>query len=191
MLISVLSIFFVIFEVLSRLAPHPANFTPITAAAIFGGVYLNKRFALIVPLLTLALSDYLLLYISPYNSPMINFSKVVPISNMFHSTTLYVWGSFMISGLIGLWLKKRRKPLYILGGTVLASLQFFLITNFGVWTTTNMYPHNLGGLIESYIMGIPFYRNTLLGDLFYTAIFFGAYELFIKFIKRYKLSISL
>lgn len=191
MLISVLAISFVFFEVLSRLAPHPANFTPITAAAIFGGVYLNRRFTLLVPLFALIISDYLLLYINPYTSPMINFSKVVPISNMFHSTTLYVWGSFMISGLIGLGLRKNKKPIFILGATLLASLQFFLVTNFGVWATTDFYPHTLSGLHQAYLMGIPFYRNTLLGDLFYVTIFFGSFQLFIKFFKRYKLNISL
>lgn len=159
---SLLAIFFVFGGILTRLAPHPPNFTPITAAAIFGGVYLRKRYAILVPLITMVISDYLL------------FPQA-----MFHSTTLYVWGSFMISGLIGLWLKKHQKPHLILGGTLLASLQFFLITNFGVWAT-GMYNHDYSGLIESYIMGLPFYRYTLLGDLFYTVSFFSLYQLCFK-----------
>lgn len=156
---SLLAIFFVIGGILTRLAPHPSNFTPITAAALFGGVYLSKRSALLIPLVAMIISDYLL------------FPQA-----MFHSTTLYVWGSFMISGLIGLWLKKRQKPHLILGASLVASLQFFLITNFGVWTT-GMYSRDISGLFESYLMGLPFYKFTLLGDLFYTSCFFGLYRL--------------
>lgn len=151
-----LAILLIISGVILRLIPHIPNFAPITAAAICGGIYLNKRSALLIPLITMTISDFLL-------SP----------KAMFHSTTLYVWGSFLISALIGLWLKKRRKSWYILGGVLFASLQFFLITNFAVWLNDNMYPHNISGLTNCYIMGIPFYRNTLLGDLFYTAIFFS------------------
>lgn len=102
---------------------------------------------------------------------------------MFHSTTLYVWGSFMISGLIGLWLKKHQRPHLILGGTLIASLQFFLVTNFGVWTT-GMYSRDINGLFESYVLGLPFYRYTLLGDLFYTVSFFGLYRLVLWFFSR-------
>lgn len=166
-----LAIFFITAGVFLRLTPHIPNFAPISAIAIFGGTYFNKRFALLVPLFIMIVSDFLL-------SP----------KAMFHSTTIYVWGSFMISGLIGLWLKKRKKPIFIFGASLFASLQFFFITNFGVWATTNMYPHNLAGLIQSYIMGIPFYRNTLLGDLFYTVTFFSLYELssfsFTKLVKN-------
>lgn len=163
---SLLAIFFVIGGILTRLAPHPPNFTPITAAALFGGVYLKKRYAILVPLITMVISDYLL------------FPKA-----MFHSTTFYVWGSFIISGLIGLWLGKHQKPMLILGASLIASLQFFLITNFGVWAT-GMYNRSLSGLFESYLMGLPFYRYTLLGDLFYTVSFFGLYRLVLWFIRK-------
>lgn len=155
-----LAIIFVILEIFSRLAPHIPNFSPITAAAIFGGYYINKRFAFIVPFLGLFISDYIL------------YPEYV-----FHSTTIFVYSSFLVSGLIGITLKKLNKPFYILGGTIFASLQFFIITNFGVWLTTNMYPHTLEGLIQCYIMGVPFYRNTLLGDLFYVITFFLLYKL--------------
>jgi hypothetical protein len=156
---NILEIFIIIFGIFLRLIPHIPNFSPITATAIFSGVYLNKRSAILVPLLTMVISDYL---ISP--------------ENMLHSTSLFVWGSFIISGIIGIRLKRANNPLCIYGGSILASLQFFFITNFGVWLTSNMYSHNLGGLIESYMMGIPFYRNTLIGDLFYVTAIFGAYE---------------
>lgn len=156
----IITIFFIIMGVFLRLIPHIPNFAPITALALFGGTYLNKRLALILPILTMAISDYLLF---PHS--------------MFHSTTLYVWGSFLISGLLGLWIRKHNKPGFVLGASLIASLQFFLITNFGVWVTTNMYSHDLNGLLQSYLMGLPFYKYTLLGDLFYTVSFFGLYKL--------------
>lgn len=159
--------------VILRLVPHMPNFAPITALGLFGGAYLSKRFAIIIPLAAMIISDYLLLYISPYN---IDFSKIQPVSAMFHTTTLYVWVSFIVSSLIGIYLRKHRRPKYILGACLVASLQFFLITNFGVWAG-GMYSRGLDGLLESYLMGLPFYQWTVLGDLFYTGIFFGAYAL--------------
>ena len=165
--------------VLLRLTPHIANFAPISATAIFGGAYLNRRFALLIPLLAMAISDYLLLYVNPFGNPLIAFKSIQPISAMFHSTTLYVWGSFMISGLIGLWLKSRVKPSNIIAASFLASIQFFIITNFGVWAS-GMYSRGLDGLIQSYIMGLPFFQWTLMGDLFYTGVFFGSYALAVR-----------
>ncbi len=155
----------VILGIFLRLIPHIPNFAPITGAALFGGVYLSKKYALILPLIIMAISDYL---INP--------------NNMFHSTTFFVWGSFLISGLIGLWLRKHNKPGFVLGASIIASLQFFLITNFGVWAM-GMYSRGLDGLIQSYIMGIPFYRYTLAGDLFYTTTLFSSYSL-VKWILR-------
>lgn len=170
--------------ILLRLTPHIPNFAPISAVAIFGGANLNKRFAIWVPLIAMAISDYLLLYVNPYGNPVFDISSIQPIKAMFHSTTLYVWGSFIISGLIGIWLKgHKKKPSNIVGASFLASLQFFLITNFGVWAG-GMYSRDLGGLLESYIMGLPFFKWTLLGDLFYTGVFFGTYELAVRLTRK-------
>lgn len=169
--------------ILLRLAPHVPNFAPISATAIFGGVYLNRRFAILVPLGAMIISDYLLLYINPYGSPVINFSQVQPINAMFHSTTLYVWGSFVISALIGIWLKNHLKPSNIIGASFLSSVQFFLITNFGVWAQ-GMYSRGLDGLLQSYLLGLPFFRWTLLGDVFYCGMFFGSYSLAMRLIQQ-------
>lgn len=154
--------------VLLRLVPHIPNFAPITGMALFGGVYLNKKYALIVPLLTMLVSDFFI---------------------GFHATMPYVYASFLISGLIGLWLKKRRKPSNIILASFLASLQFFLITNFGVWAG-GMYARGLDGLMQSYIMGLPFFQWTLLGDLFYTGVFFTTYELVLRVPKPRLVSIQ-
>lgn len=171
-----LKIVMILGGVVLRLTPHLPNFTPISAIAIFSGAYLNKKYAIVIPIIAIAVSDYLLLYIDPFGNPQINFSNIYPITKMFHSTFIYVYVSFAVSGLIGIWIKKHNKPSNIIIASFLASLQFYLITNFGVWQT-GMYSRNLNGLLESYIMGLPFFKYTMLGDLFYTTVFFGTYIL--------------
>ncbi len=171
-----LAVLMIIGGVLLRLVPHMPNFAPIAATALFGGAYLNKRFAILVPLLAIAISDYLLLYINPFGNPVFDLSTIHPLSAMFHDTTVFVWGSIMVAGLIGMFLKNRKKPSNVLASSIANSVQFFLITNFGVWAM-GAYSRGLDGLMTSYIMGLPFFRWTFLGDLFYTFVFFGAYEL--------------
>lgn len=183
-----LAIFMIIGAVLLRLAPHMPNFAPITALGLFGGRYVNKKFAIIVPLAAMIISDYLLLYISPFEMKA-DFSRIYPVTMLFHSTTLYVWGSFLISSFIGIWIRKTKNPGIILGATCIASLQFFLITNFGVWAT-GMYNRDISGLMQSYIMAIPFFKGTFLGDLFYTGVFVSAYELAMRAAKRTKIAIE-
>ena len=170
-----LAIMMIIGGILLRLLPHMPNFAPIAATALFGGAYINKRYAILVPLITMAISDYLLLYIHPFQSTMVDFSHIYSVTAMFHSATVYVWSSFVISGLIGIWLKKHKKPGYIFAACLLSSLQFFLITNYGVWAG-GMYSRGFAGLMQSYIMGLPFFKWTILGDLFYTGVFFCSYE---------------
>ena len=148
----------------SRLLPHPANFTAIGAIALFGGVYLEKRFAFVVPILAMLMSDYFI---------------------GFYSGMYWVYGSFVLIGLIGVWLKNHKKPLYILGGTFVSSILFFAITNFGVWMTPgSMYAPTWAGLVECYVFAIPFFRNTVGGDLFFVAVMFGAYEGLLMVLKK-------
>jgi len=154
----------ILFAVILRLVPHVPNFAPISGMALFGGAYLNKKYALIVPLIAMFLSDIFL---------------------GLHSTMVFVYGSFILTGLIGLWLRKHKTFTDIIGAAFLSSLLFFLITNFGVWLEGRLYPANLSGLMSSYTLAIPFFRNTILGDLFYTGLFFGSYELAIKFYRKF------
>lgn len=150
---------FIILAVLSRLVAHPPNFAPISALALFGGSHLRRRDALILPLVAMIVSDF---FISGYYGPVM----------------FYVYGSFVLVGLIGLWLRSHKNPWTIFASSLLASVSFFVITNFGVWANPNSwYAKNLKGLIECYLAGVPFFRNTLLGDLFYTSLFFGGFEL--------------
>jgi Family of unknown function (DUF6580) len=169
----------VISAIVMRLVPHIPNFAPVTAAALFGATYLPKRYALLTPLLVMAVSDYLLLYVSPFSHPIFNFSRLQPPVALFNSTTLWVWGSFMISGLLGLVIRKKPGALRIGGVTLLASIQFYLITNFGVWAA-GAYARDLSGLAASYVAGLPFFRWTIAGDLFYTAGFFALYALALR-----------
>lgn len=154
------------FAVLSRLLPHPANFAPISAVALFGAVYLPKKFAFILPLSAMLISDF---FIGFYGMEM-----------------LFVYGSFLITGAIGLYLKNHKNAFSIVVASFISSILFYLITNFGVWVTPgSMYEANIKGLIQSYVMAIPFFRNTLLGDLSYTGLLFGTYELLFVLSKRY------
>ena len=147
----------ILFAVTLRLVPHPPNFAPIAAMALFGGAYLNRRYALVVPIAALLLSDLVIGFYSP----------LVMVS---------VYGSFVLTGLMGLWLKKRKSAGNVVLTAMGASILFFLVTNFAVWAAGS-YARDLSGLAQSYVMGLPFFRNTLLGDLFYTGVFFGGYEL--------------
>ena len=148
-----------------RLLPHPPNFAPIAAIALFGGVYFSRKIALILPIVAMAISD---IFIGDYEPKLM----------------ASVYGSFLLCVVLGFWLKKHKKW-YTVGGSVLScSVLFFLITNFAVWDFTPWYAKTISGLIQCYLMALPFFKNTLLGDLFYVTIFFGAYEIVEVWIKR-------
>jgi hypothetical protein len=157
----------ILLAAMSRLLPHPANFSPLAAMALAGGVYLDKRFALLIPLTALFVSDLFL---------------------GFHNTILFVYGSFALIGILGLWLRSHKKPLPVLGATLLGSVVFFVVTNFGVWLTGGgwNYPKTLQGLVECYGMAIPFFRGTVLGDLVYVGLLFGMFELAEYLAREYK-----
>lgn len=148
----------------SRLIPHPANFTAVAAIALFGGVYLDRKIAFVVPVVAMLISDYFI---------------------GFYGGMFWVYGSFALIGLIGLWLKNHKTPLAILGGSLAGSIIFFVVTNFGEWTMpTSIYPHTWSGLVECFVMAIPFFRNTVSGDLVFVAVMFGAYEGLLALLRR-------
>jgi len=138
-----------------RLLPHPPNVSPVAAMALFGGAYFSdRRVAYLVPMLALLLSDVLL---------------------GLHDTMLYVYTGFALTVVIGFWLRKNMKISHIGLAAVGASVLFFIVTNFGVWLTSNLYPSSLDGLMQAYIAAIPFFQNSLLGNLAFTAILFGGF----------------
>src|SRR3989338_4021586 len=145
----------IVIAAVSRLIPHPPNFAPISAIALFGGAYLPKKLAFTLPLIVMVISDIFL---------------------GFHSTLLWVYGSFLLISLVGMYLKNHVSPLTVILSAVTASFIFYFVTNFGVWVTGSMYPHTLPGLIYCYFNALPFLRNTMLGDLFYTISIFAVYN---------------
>lgn len=140
-----------------RLLPHVANFTPIAAIALFGGVYVKREQALILPLVALVFSDM-----------VIGFDS--------WESRLTVYGSFLLIGVIGLLIRRRKNFATVVLGSLTGSVVFYLITNFAYFYTPHMYTHDLSGVLTSYYNALPFFRNTLLGDLFYTGLLFGSYE---------------
>jgi hypothetical protein len=146
----------IVLGVLSRLVPHPPNVTPLTAIALFGGTYLSKRWGLLLPLMTVILSDVVL---------------------GGDWTLVFNWTAFALVGLIAWWLRRHPTPGRVAASAVAGSVLFFLVTNIGVWVGGLLYPRTMGGLRDCFVAAIPFFRNTLLGDVVYTAVLFGAYAL--------------
>lgn len=149
------AIVLIIFAISSRFLPHPPNFAAVGAATLFSGVYLKKKYALWLPLFVMAVSD---MFIG------------------FHNLIFFTWGSFVLIGVIGLWLRKRKNIQNVVFATVTVSLLFFFVTNFAVWAFTPMYSKTMEGLVECFVLAIPFFRNTFLGDIFFVGVLFGAYE---------------
>ena len=160
-----------ILGVVTRFLPHPANFTAIGAIALFGGLYLPKKWAILAPLAIMLTSD---IFIGFYSIQIM--------------TSVYL--GFVIIGLIGLKVRKNKKFSTVLGGTLLGSILFFLLTNLAVWMFGTMYTHNLSGLMQSYYMAIPFFKNSLMANLIYTGILVGSYEFILYKQKNYLLIIN-
>ena len=161
----IVALLFVLIGVSLRLLPHPPNFTPILAIALFGGVYLSRKIAFVLPILAMAISD---IFIGYYGVVLM----------------ILVYGTFLLSVVLGFWLKKHKKWYTVGGSAILSAVLFFLVTNFAVWAFTPWYAKTLSGIIQCYVMAIPFFRNTLLGNLFYVTVFFGAYEIAKVWIKK-------
>jgi hypothetical protein len=141
-----------------RLLPHPMNFAPVGALALFGGASFRcKRMALALPLVSLIAGDI-----------FIGFHRLMP----------YVYASFLVSVAIGFWLRRSRSVIRLGAGVLAGAIQFFLVTNFALWAASiGAYPKTPGGLLACYIAGIPDFWNTLAGDTFYAAVLFGGLAL--------------
>ena len=143
----------------SRLLPHPPNFAPVAAMALFGGAHFaDRRLAFVLPLAVMFLSDLLLGW---------------------HSLIPVVYGTFVLITIVGLQLRKRRTVGSVAVAAVSSSVLFFVVTNFAVWAQGSLYPRTLAGLMAAYVAAIPFFRNTLAGDLSYTTVLFGGFALLV------------
>jgi len=139
-----------------RLVPHPANFTPIGAMALFSGAYLGRRgLAFAAPLGAMVLSDAVLGFYSGFWITYVAVALIVAV------------------GFLAL---SRVSVLRIAGAAIASSVLFFLVSNFGTWAMSGMYPHTLAGLSACYVAAVPFFQYTVAGDLFYAALLFGGFR---------------
>ena len=139
---------------ISRLIPHPPNFTPLGAMAILAAATIKDlRLAMLIPIGAMLISDFFL---------------------GFHSSLLFVYSAIAVIVLINQYLLKTVSVGKLALAALTSAIIFFLITNFGAWLSHTMYPRTWDGLWQAYIAGIPFFRNTLLSNLFFTAIRFYA-----------------
>ncbi len=156
----------ILLAAVSRLLPHPYNFTPIGAMALFGAAHFERRWlAFVLPLAAMWLSDLALnniLYSAYYDGFVWGGSALV-------------YASFALIALLGMAVLRRFSWGRLLGSSLAASVIFFLVTNAGVWLSDPVYARDLTGLMASYAAGLPFFGNTLLGDLFYCGALFGGY----------------
>jgi hypothetical protein len=168
----------IILAAFSRLLPHPFNFTAVTAIGLFGAAYFRneKHFAFIIPISAMILSDIWLEFINGFG---------------FHSGTWLVYSTFALVIAFGLFILKKVNLLSIVLASLGGSLIFFLITNFALFypaSTVNnpalgQYTHDFSGIVASYTAGLPFLKNAIVGDLFFSGLLFGSFELVKKFYK--------
>lgn len=147
---------------LLRLLPHPPNFTPLGAIALFAGARFARRsLALVIPLAAMLLSDGLLELTTGWG---------------FHGGMPVVYATLALIVTFGFLVRRAGiRPLSVGLGACGAATVFFIITNFFVWLGSGMYPLTLAGLVSCYVAAIPFFGNTLAGDLFYSAALFGSF----------------
>jgi hypothetical protein len=164
-----LALSLIVIGILLRFAPHAPNFTPVAAIALFGGAYLNKKQSMLVPLCLMVISDLFL---------------------GLHNTVFFTWGSFALIAVLGFAINKKPGALRIGAMSLLSSSLFYVITNFGVWLL-GWYPHTIKGLIDCFILALPFWRDFTVATVIYSTAFFGAYELIAQRVENTKLAKAL
>lgn len=158
----IMTVLAIVFIAMYRLLPHPWNFAPVTASAVFGGMVLPRHLAWIIPIAASLISDAFIGFSWP-DMP-------------------FVYGALLIAVILGTWIGSPQGSMMrysgkTLLGTLGASMIFFLVTNFGSWLILPMYPKTIGGLVQSYLNAIPFFQYSLAGDVFFMTIFTGLYLL--------------
>jgi hypothetical protein len=151
----------ILIGIFTRLIPHVPNFTPIIAIALFSGAYLNKKYALWLPITLLVISDIII---------------------GLHDVIAFTWTSILLITIIGSLMRKKRTLSRTAFATLGSSILFFILSNFGVWLT-GWYPRTFSGLIQAYTMAIPFFRISLIANLVYVTVLFGVYQLIVNRIK--------
>jgi hypothetical protein len=147
-----------------RLVPHPANFSPIDAMALFSGAYLGRRaLAFAAPVAAMLLSDLVL---------------------GFYPGMLFQYAAVLMVVLLGSAALSRVSVPRVAGAALASSGLFFLVSNLGVWLAGGLYPHTVSGLRDCFVAAIPFFQNSVAGDLFYSALLFGGFSLAEHFVPR-------
>jgi len=149
----------------SRLLPHPPNFAPVAAIGLYAGAYTNRRAALLVPFAALLLSDLVI--------------------GFYHPVSMF-WNYLAFASCLALgagWLSRGRGLVRVAGAVLASSVVFFALSNFGMWAS-GYYPRTWAGLVECYTAALPFFRNTLASDVFYSAVLFGGHALLARFFTR-------
>lgn len=150
------AIILTILAILSRLLPHPANFTAVGASSLFAGGKLPRPYNYLLPLVIMVFTDLII---------------------GLHGTMLYVYASFVAIVFMGeRFLQNQPSTSRLVVVAMSGSALFFLVTNFGVWMQSAMYPPTAAGLLESYVMGLPFWRNMMIADVLFTITFFKLYQ---------------
>ena len=166
MLRAVIIICFIVFAAVARVLPHPWNFTPVGAMALFSGAKFGRTSkAFLLPLSALLLGD---LFVGLY--------RIIPI----------VYLSFCLSVAIGIFFRNRQSLGALSVATLLGATQFFLVTNWAMWAFGTTYPKSLQGLLRCYKAGMPYFGNTLAGDAFYAFLLFGGFALIERMVPAFR-----
>jgi hypothetical protein len=162
--------FLILFAAFSRMFPHPLNFSPLGATCLFGAAYFGKKWqAFIIPLVATWLSD---LFINN-----VIYAEYYPTFTWFYEGFYWQYASYIIIILFGSVIFKNITLSRIAAGALGSTAIFYLISNLGCWVGSTFYPQNISGLLACYAAGIPFAKATLLGDLIYSGVLFGAFYL--------------
>ena len=158
----------VMLAALTRLAPHPPNVTPIAAMALFSGAYFrDRKMAFLLPIAAMVLSDLVLGY-AVYGMALMKFQPVVYLC-------------MLLTAEIGRLIQNQRSVLKIASAALASSVVFYVVVDFAVWAFDSWYPKTWDGLIACYTAAIPFFRNSLIGDVFFAAVLFGGFAVLERF----------
>jgi len=165
-----LIVLFIAIIFFGRIFPHPYNFTPLIAVTLLSSYSLSNKFlAISIPLVGFWLSD---LFINNYIYAGFFADFIV-----FNTVMIWTYGAIILVALMGSSFLNKIS----MGKVVLANLSgstiFYLISNFGIWAFSPMYAKTLAGVVQCYSLALPFYGTSLMGDLVYSALLFGAYQL--------------
>lgn len=180
---TLLTAFAMVVVALSRLFPHPLNFAPVAAIALYGGARgKNMAYSFLLPIIVMIFSDLLVMqFIYPERGNAFAYFLTKDAFSVYFAFSLIVC--------VGLLLKRNIKVGTVILASVSSSLLFFIVTNFFTWYGASFYPQTFAGLIECYAAAIPFYKNDFgplfgsffynqfIGDLFFNTVLFGSHAL--------------